>query len=439
MALAAAPGRDGFDYNPRMFDPVTALRIASVALMLQVGLSAQAGTDAERWPDYRGPGWNGHADEAEAPIEWSESKNVRWKTAIRGVGWASPVVWGRQVWVTSADESGHRLYAVAVDLDSGEVVHDLLVFEVDEPEPKNELNSFASPSPVIEDGRVYVHFGTYGTACLDTASGQKLWERRDLNCDHKEGPGSSPVLYRDKLIFNVDGADVQYVIALDKQTGETRWKTPRDAGLEELRPDLRKAYSTPIIVEDEGAPQLLSSGAEATVAYDPDTGEELWRVRYRGFSMSARPITDGELVFLNTGFPKPNLLAVRLGGAGDVTDSGVAWRYRRGVPQMSSALHADGRIFFVSDGGIVTCLRSEDGRRLWRQRIGGRHCGSPVVVAGRVYFFDRDGRSVVLEAAESYVKLGENQLGEGFMACPAVVSDGFILRGTEHLYRIGER
>jgi outer membrane protein assembly factor BamB len=342
------------------------------------------------------------------------------------------------VWVTTADESGHELSAVAVDFETGEVLHDRLVFEVDDPEPKNKLNSYASPSPVIEAGRVWVHFGTYGTACLDTRTGDTLWERRDIHCDHMEGPGSSPLLFDDLLIFHMDGGDVQFAIALDKATGETRWQQPRSAEVEHLAPDLRKAYSTPIVVDVDGAPRLISSGAQATVACDPRTGKELWTVRTGGFSMSARPLFDGETLFLNTGYMTAELIAVRAAGEGDVTATNIAWRYRRGVPKMASSVLVDGRLYMVSDDGIATCLEAGSGEPLWRQRIGGQHCASPVFAAGRIYFFGRGGHTVVVEAGDAYRQLADNELDAGFMASPAIAGDAFVLRTTTHLYRIEE-
>lgn len=411
---------------------------ASALVALAVLLAAQTGPKPDGWPDFRGPRRDGHAPSARVPLEWSEKKNVRWKTPIRGQGWSSPVVESDKIWLTSATSKGHEMFVLALDLASGEEILARTLFHNEEPEPKNALNSYASPSPVIDEGRVYVHFGTYGTACLSTASGATIWQRRDIRCDHMEGPGSSPVLVGDLLIFNVDGGDVQYVIALDKETGKTKWKTERSENLQQFVPDRRKAYSTPIVLEVDGEQRLISSGARATVAYDPVSGKELWKLRHEGFSMSSRPIAGSGLLFLNTGFMRPRLLAVRPDGEGDVTDDNVVWTCHRNVPTIPSPLHVGGRLYMVSDNGILTCLAAKTGKRLWRERLDGPHCASPVYAAGRIYFFDRDGRTVVVAPGPEYRELAVNELDDGFMASPAVVGNAFILRTRTHLYRIEE-
>lgn len=407
----------------------TAIRFLA-CLLLAHAASGQA------WPEYRGPARDGRADTAHVPLEWSEKKNVRWKTPIPGLGWSSPVVWSDRIWLTTATEDGRRMSVIAVDFASGEKVIDRVLFENDEPAKKNALNSYASPSPTLDQDRVYVHFGTYGTACLEAASGATVWQRRDINCDHMEGPGSSPVLFEDLLLFHVDGGDVQYVIALDKETGATRWRTPRSVDFTGVPNDLRKAYSTPIFVEVDGAVRMICSGALGTMAYDPHTGKELWRLRHVGFSMSSRPLYADGLLFLNTGFMRAELWAVRADGDGDVTDDHVVWRSVRNVPRMPSPLLIDGHLYMVSDNGIASCLEAKTGDRLWQERIGGEHCASPVFAAGRIYFFDREGRSVVIAPGAKFEKLAQNRLDDGFMASPAVVGDAFVLRTKTHLYRV---
>jgi outer membrane protein assembly factor BamB len=292
------------------------------------------------WPEFRGPWGDGHVSApgdrtpVGFPLHWSETNNVRWKTEIPYRGWSTPVVMGGQVWLTTATEDGHDFFAIGVDAETGQVRFNEKVFHCDNPEPLGNgasMNCYATPSPVIEPGRVYVHFGRFGTACLDTATGQALWKREDLTCRHYRGPSSSLVAFENLLILTMDGVDVQYHIALDKQTGRTVWKTDRSvAWNDEDAPgpmardgDLRKAHSTPLIVTAAGKAQMLSAGAKAAYGYDPRTGRELWRVQYNDWSVAPRPLFDRGLAFIVTGLSKTELLAVKTDGQGDVTDTAV--------------------------------------------------------------------------------------------------------------------
>ena len=398
-----------------------------------------AAVAAENWSQFLGPDASGHAGAAKLPLRWSESENVTWKTPIRGRAWSSPVVWGRQIWLTTAPDDGKQLYAVCVDRDSGKIVHDLKIFDVEKPRFRHKLNTYASPTPVIEEGRVYVHFGSYGTACLDTASGKTLWSRRDLPCDHFRGPGSSPILYKNLLIVHFDGADVQYVVALDKSDGRTVWKTPRsnDFGGSE-NGDFKKAYSTPIVIDAAGKTQLISAGSRAAMAYDPLTGKEIWQVTFSSFSSTARPLYGHGLVYINTGFSKADLIAVRPDGEGDVTETHVVWTVRRNVASKPSQLLIGDLIFMIHDAGIASCLEAKTSKRLWTERIGGNFSSSPVTAGDRIYLFSHEGKTTVLRAARKFEKLAENELENGFMASPAVSGDSLFLRSKTHLYRLDD-
>ena len=247
-----------------------------------------------------------------------------------------------------------------VSRDSGQILQQRKLFHNDSPRFCHQFNSYASPSPVIEDGRVYVHFGSYGTACLDTRTGETIWQRRDLPCNHWRGPGSSPLLYENLLIIHFDGYDFQYVVALDKNSGKTVWKRDREIEYGTDDGDMMKAYCTPIVATVDGVPQLISPAAKATLAYDPRTGNELWRVRYEQHSATARPLFSNGTFYINTGFPKAQLWAVRSGGHGDITESHVTWRVTRSVPSMPSQLLIDGKVFMIHDG-VATCLNAETG------------------------------------------------------------------------------
>ncbi|MHC4757396.1 MAG: PQQ-binding-like beta-propeller repeat protein [Planctomycetota bacterium] len=243
-------------------------------IVLMIGFLATCALGSERWPEFRGQGKDGHCQAEELPLKWSEGENIKWKTAIHDRGWSTPLVWDGQIWMTTALQKGGEMFAVCVSYETGEVLHDVKIFDNETPPTISSMNSYASPSPLIEEGRVYVHFGTFGTACLDTTTGEVLWERRDLNCDHEEGPGSSPVMFGELIILTLDGGDVQYLAALNKKTGETVWKTERSTDWPKEN-DYRLAFGTPLIIEVNGKPQLVSTGSKAAIAYEPNTGKEL--------------------------------------------------------------------------------------------------------------------------------------------------------------------
>ena len=407
---------------------------------------ASAALEAD-WPQFRGPAGNGHATSAKLPLTWAEDKNVKWKTAIHGRAWSSPVILGNQIWLTTATPDGRELFAVAVDRTTGKILHDLKLFDVAKPQFAHGFNTYASPTPVIEPGRVYVTFGSPGTAAIETATGKVVWERRDLECNHFRGAGSSPIIFRNLLIMNFDGSDQQYVVALDKKTGKTVWKTHRSIDFQDLGPDgkpqaegdFRKGFSTPHIETFGGKPIMISLGSKAAYAYDPVTGKELWRVEERtNHSASTRPLVGHGMIFVATGLANGHLLAIRPDAKGQATDANVVWRLTRSVPQKPSMLLVDDMIFMVNDRGIVSAVDAKTGEVVWTSRVSGEYSASPVTAGGRIYLFAEDGKTTVIEAGRQFKLIGESQLGDGFMASPAVDGHAFILRSRTHLYRIEE-
>ncbi len=410
-------------------------------LLLAALLAAPAARAADNWPAFRGPSGDGHADAPGLPVTWSEKENVRWKTPIPGKAWSSPVVWGNQVWVTTATPDGKELSALAVDRATGKVLLNVKVFEIEKPAFCIPTNSYASSTPCIEEGRVYVHFGSAGTACLDTASGKTLWSRQDLPCNHWRGPASSPILYRDLLLVHFDGYDLQYVAALDKKTGKTVWKKDRSFDYGSLDGDRKKAYGTPEVFEIGGKPQLVSPAAYGAIAYDPLTGEEIWKVRHEGMNVSAPPLYGNGLIYLCTGDERggPGLLAVRPNGKGDLTETNIAWKTARGVPSRSSPLLVGDRLYMVNNDGIVSCLDASTGKEVWKERLGGKFWASPLYAAGRIYFCSEDGITSVADVSAGWKLLAANRLDDGFMASPAVVGNDLILRTRTHLYCVGKK
>ena len=398
-----------------------------------------------QWPEFRGPDGTGTSADPNVPIKWSETENVRWKVPVHGRAWSSPVVLGQQIWLTTATPDGKQLFAMAFDKATGKTLYDLKLFDVATPQFAHAFNTYASPSPVIEPGRVYVTFGSPGTAALDTKTGKVIWERRDLECNHFRGAGSSPILFRDLLIMHFDGSDVQYVVALDKKTGKTVWKTPRTVDFKDLEPngkikadgDFRKAFATPQIVMVGGSPVLVSAGSMAAYGYDPLTGKELWRLEERtSFSASVRPVAGHGLVYYSTGFNTGQVLAVRPDGRGDVTNTHVAWRATRGAPKKPSPLLIGDLLYVVNDNGVVTCLEAKTGAEVWTGRVPDSYSASPITAGGRIYFFNEDGKATVIEAGRTFKILAENTLDDGFMATPAVDGSALYLRTKSHLYRV---
>jgi outer membrane protein assembly factor BamB len=416
--------------------PFIAVLVVSAAIALRAD-----------WPQFRGPDGTGMAAAPNLPLTWSETRNVRWKTAIHGKGWSSPVILGGQLWVTTATEDGRELSALALDAATGKVVHDLKLFQVEKPQYAHPFNSYASPTPVMEPGRIYVTFGSPGTAAIDTKTGKVLWERRDLECNHFRGAGSSPIIFRNLLIMHFDGSDVQYVTALDKETGRTVWTTPRSVDYKDLGPDgkpkadgdFRKAFATPHIIEVDGEPLLLSLGGRAAYGYDPLTGKERWRIEEHGsHSASTRPVVGHGLVFYPTGFDTPRLVAIRPDGRGNVTATHVVWRVTRAVPNKPSLLLVGDLIFMINDVGLASAVEAKTGDIAWQSRVGGTFSASPIHANGRNYLFDEDGKTTVIEAGREYKVLAENQLENGFMASPAVSDNALFVRTRRDVYRIQE-
>ena len=394
------------------------------------------------WPDWRGPTADGRSEATGLPLTWNETENVAWKTRIHDQGYSTPVVWDDKIWLTTATEDGRTLYAVCIDLNTGAVVHDIKVFQPKEPERINALNTYATPSAVVEEGRVYVHFGTYGTACLDSETGKVLWRRTDLNTVHLQGPASSPVLFEDLIIVHLEGTDVQFIAALDKKTGETVWRADRPSEVyENIDPKFfyfAKAYVTPVIVEVDGKAQLVSNGSQAVSGYDPHTGNELWRVVYGDDNTIARIVSGHGLFFVICGgLPnRSRLWAIREGGAGDVTDSHVAWKVSEGVGLSPSPVLVGDLLYMVSERGVLTCLEAKTGETVWSERLSGRYGASLLYADNRIYVSSEQGKTTVVEHGRTFRVLAVNELDDGVWASPAVAGKSLLLRTKTHLYRI---
>jgi outer membrane protein assembly factor BamB len=402
-------------------------------------LLTSLGLAGENWPQFRGPNGDGKSDSVGLPKTWSETEHIRWKTPIHGKAWSSHVIWGNQVWLTTAPEDGKQMSVLCVDRESGQIRHDLKLWDIADPGPCHAFNSYASSTPVIEEGRVYVHFGSNGTACLDTKTAKVLWERRDLSCNHFRGAGSSPILYKNLLIVSFDGCDYQYIVALDKQTGATVWKTDRGLPIDGDG-DHNKAYGTAHVIVVDGQEQLISPSSFMTFAYEPATGKEIWRMKSGGMNASARPLYDGKLLYLTAPAGGLGLFAMKPQGQGDLT-ANVVWKLPKGAPSRASELLIDDHIFMVSDSSVAQCVNTTTGKLGWAkaERFGGDYTASPVFADGRIYFFSQEGEAKVIEPNPQECKLvASNKLADGCMASPAVAGKALYIRTRTNLYRIEE-
>jgi outer membrane protein assembly factor BamB len=416
-------------------------RVVSLGVALLLGGPSVLGGEPA-WTQFRGPSKLGISEEPRAPREWSEGRNVRWKTPLPGEGWSSPLIANGKVWMTAALEEGRSLHALCVDFETGRLLQDVEVFRAEELPPKHRRNSYASPTGILEGDRFYVHFGALGTAALDATSGRKIWENRTLVVDHQNGPGGSLGAHGNLLLVACDGMDRQFEVGLDKGTGREVWRSERSAKahLETLAPDRRKAYGTPWVTEVDGQPVSLTTASTRLVALDPASGRERWHLDYgSGFSNVPVPVREGNLAVICTGFMKPEIWGIRLGGAsGDVSQTHVLWKQKSGAPEESSPLLKDGRVYMVTSGGIASCLRASDGSILWKERLGRDFAASPLWAGGLVYFSDTDGVTTVIRPGDTFEVVSKNTLESGCMASLAVVGRAFVIRTKQALYRIEE-
>lgn len=421
-------------------------------------------TAAEDWPQFRGPRGDGCSEARNLPITWGGFEPPLWQATIPGRGWSSPIVVGERIWLTAAEStalptkdrearlaqgvyrdfaeqfqahSSVTLYAVEVAAHTGQVLRTLELFSVDDPPPIHATNTYASPTPVADGERLYCHFGPLGTAALDISTGKVIWKQR-FAFDDITGPGSSPVLWRDRLILPCDGVDRQFVVALDKWTGEIVWRTSRPK-IDAADGKRRRAFSTPLVIEHAGREQLIVPAAQWALAYDPATGSELWRVNC-GVGQHAtvpRPVYRDGLVYVCTGFPQPQLWAIRAGGSGDVTETHVAWKYDKQVPDISSPVIVGDEIYFVSSLGIATCLDAATGALRWQQRLGGNFAASPLAADGRLYFTSREGITTVIRPGREYQELARSELFGQTLASLAVSGKTLLIRADRTLYCVG--
>jgi len=432
--------------------------LLSLLILTRLALSPTAAADQANWNQFRGPHANGTSQADNVPVKFGEdTEEIAWKTPVPGRAWSSPVIWGNQIWVTNAPEIQNppgatnqnanpgpaprlktpiELRAVCLDLATGQIQHDLKLFDVYQPQYTHPTNSYGSCTPWLEEGRLYAHFGKYGTACLDTATGKKIWERTDIECHHWRGPGSSVVVHGEMVFLTFDGYDRQFIIALNKNTGRTVWRQDRNIDYGTDNGDRKKAYSTPLVVSSGGRNLVVSPFAMATTAYAADDGEPVWTVFHGGMNAAARPISAHGLVYICAGSGPSSLIAVRPDGKGDVTGTHVAWRQSKMTPRRGSQILINDLYLMVNDEGIASCLDASTGEVIWKERIEGARWSSPIAVRDNIYTIAQNGKVTVFKAARKFELVAENQLKGFFNATPAVADHSLIVRSQTHVYRI---
>lgn len=402
-------------------------------MLLPMILMAVVG--AGDWPQFRGPNADAHVVGMTVPLEWSDTKNVVWKIDVPGLGWSSPVIVDGRIYLTTAvvKESGMSLRAMAIDSTNGKTIWDREIRSVDKLPTIHVKNSHASPTPIVYDGSVFVHFGNQGMARLKAADGTIEWTCTEIEYNPVHGCGGTPVLCRGKLIVSCDGSKDPFVIGVDAATGKIAWKTPRTTFV-----PISHSFGTATIVEVNGQTQILSPGPGMFGAYDPDTGKELWKVNAPGWSIVPQPALGFGMVFYNHDYDNPEILAVKLGGEGDVTEKNVAWRMKGGAPSTPSPLLVGEELYLVSDKGVATCLNATNGERYWTGRLGGNYSSSPVYVNNRILFMSEEGTATWVKPGREFEVLGENTVPGRTFATPAFSNGAMYLRTDTSLYKIAE-
>ncbi len=409
-------------------------------------ISDRTNGQEKNWTHFRGTNLNGKAENENIPLKWDDSA-VKWKVEIHDKGYSSPVVYNDQIWVTTAKADGKDLYAMCIDFKTGKILFDIKTFSPGEAGGKHSVNTYATPTPCIEKGFVYVHYGNMGTACINTSSGSIVWKRDDLQCKNIHGPGSSPVIYKNLIILHYDGSDVRYIVALDKTNGKEVWRTERPAEpYEPLTAVGKLAYITPFIINVKGKDMLISNGSAICQALDPVTGKEIWNLVDGAETTIAMPFTENGVLFWYSGFMVAadgstfsDLLAVRPDGNGDIRGTNIIWKKQddQSDNQMLSPVIKDGLIYTVTTRNNMMCIDAETGKELWSKHVNSNFNASPLYIDGNVWFFSIKGELLVLKAGRNYEVVAQNKMESGIWATPAVLRNSMIIRTEKYLYRIG--
>jgi outer membrane protein assembly factor BamB len=430
----------------------------ALAACLPVACLAQVVNEADQWAQWRGPQGNGVAATADPPMTWSEEKNIRWKTALPGVGNSSPIVWGDRVFLTTGIPGGeeveptagrrpgehdntlkvrkNKFVVLALDRTDGRILWQTTVRDQVPHEARHNTGSFASASPLTDGERVFAFFGSHGLYCLDW-NGKVLWERDlgDMHTKHGHGEGSSPVLHGDTLVVNWDHEGPSFVAAFDKHSGEERWRQQRDEPT---------SWSSPHVVVHEGSPQLVIAAANRIRSYKLTNGDLIWECGGLSHNVVAGPVSDDGILVAGSSYEKQAIMGIRLAGAsGDITGTKQRiWMKRRDTPYVPSLLLHEGLVYYLRHyQGVLSCLDIKTGEEIYaRARFPGIRnvYSSPVAAKNRIYLTSLDGTTVVFTVGANPRVLARNQLDESFSASAALVGNELFLRGVKSLYCITE-
>ncbi len=420
------------------------MRISFIIIIPVLLFFVSCRSTPQNWTHFRGSGMDGHANVEKAPLSWSNTENVVWKVPVKGLGYSSPVVYGNQIWLTSAARDGKEFYTLCYDFETGKLLDEKTVFISENPQRIHSTNSYATPTPCIEDGFVYVNYGGFGTACINTNNFEVVWKREDMPCEHMQGPASSIILYKNMLIVHLEGTKDPYVAALDKRTGKTIWKSVRPAAVyNKVEPVSRKSYQTPIVINVNGKELLVSNASQMCFAHDVNTGEVVWTLWYGFDSTISQPLYYDGLVYVNSGWifedNKPffaRMFAVDPTGEGDISKTKVKWMCEKDVPQIPTPVIVDGKMYMVHDRGLVTCLDPKTAGAIWSHKLKGNFNASPVYAAGNIYFINLKGVCTIIKPGDALNLVAENSIHEKVKATPVFVGDKMILRSDKFLYLI---
>ena len=397
---------------------------------------------AENWPGFRGPTGQGISHEKNLPLTWSLDENLAWRTDVPGIGWSSPIIWEGRVFLTSATADGTSCHVLCLDADNGNIAW---AKEISRQAANRKLaeNSHATPTPVTDGHLVYAAFNGGRIVAVDF-EGTVAWDWQDNQFVSKHGLAVSPILYEDKLIIPLDGNgptdinnigyrtawDGAFIVALDKRTGQEKWRAKR--GLS------RQAHVTPMVIEVNGKPQLVSGAGDVVQGFDPDSGRRLWTIESPGEGVVPSIVCGQGLVFTSSGYGSPTIRAVRLDGHDDVTATHIAWESRANVPLVPSFVYADGLLFCVKESGVAICLDAKTGQTVWKERLGAKYGASPVLAEGRLYCLAEDGSTTVIATSREFKQLAKNSLEGPCKASPAISGGRIFIRSQSTLFCVHE-